>query len=252
MAHRRKNKRYRRGRLTVLLRFLSFLVICAAIAAALILFFKVETVRVAGNSRYSDEQVLSAAGVEYGENMFLINKFAIADEICRQLPYVEAVRPYRSWPNTLVLEVEEGQAVALVAEAEEAWLISGGGKLLERVELETEGYPRVAGCRLLSPSEGAAVSLPADGHITAEQLLGLLRELQERDMLPYTQTIDCTDARMLVLRYAGRFDVQLPYDGDFGKKLYALAEIIDSLQDNETGTVILTLSDRCFFKPDPY
>ena len=57
MARRRRNKRYRRGRLTVLLRFLSFLVICAA----------------------------------------------IADHITQQLPYVQAVRPWRHWPNTIVL-----------------------------------------------------------------------------------------------------------------------------------------------------
>ena len=66
-------------------------------------------------------------------------------------------------------------------------------------------------------------------------------------MLTNTSRIDCTSAQMLVLRYAGRFDVQLPYDADYGKKLYALEEIIKRLQDNETGTVILTLPDRSFF-----
>ena len=253
MARRRRNKRYRRGRLTVLLRFFSFLVICGAIAAALILFFKVEAIEVVGNGRYTREQVLSAAEIEYGENMFLINKYAIADRITRQLPYVQSVRPWRHWPNTIVLQIEEGEAVAAVAEAEDTWLISAEGKLLERLPPDGgEDYPRITGCKLLLPTEGSYLSLPADGHITDTQLLALLSELQERDMLSAASRIDCTDAQMLVLRYAGRFDVQLPYDADYGKKLYALEEIIKRLQDNETGTVILTLPDRSFFKPDLY
>lgn len=253
MARRRRNKRYRRGRLTVLLRFLSFLVICAAIAAALILFFKVESIEVTGNIRYSQEQVLEAAGIEYGENMFLINKYAIADHITQQLPYVQAVRPWRHWPNTIVLQIEEGEAVAVVSTAEDAWLISAEGKLLERLGPDGgEGYPQITGCKPLLPTEGSYLSLPADGHITSVQLLTLLGELKERDMLSAASRIDCTDAQMLVLRYAGRFDVQMPYDADYGKKLYTLEEIIKRLQDNETGTVILTLPDRCFFKPDVY
>lgn len=251
MARRRRNKRYRRGRLTVLLRFLSFLVICGAIAAALILFFKVETIEVAGNLRYTEEQVLEVAGIEYGENMFLLNKYAIADRITQQLPYVQSVRPWRHWPNTIVIQIEEGEAVALVATAEDAWLISAEGKLLERLGPDGgEGYPRITGCKPLLPTEGGLLSLPADGHITTEQLLTLLTELKERDMLSNTSLIDCTDASMLVLRYAGRFNVQIPYDADYGKKLYALTEVIATLQDNETGTVILTLPDKSFFKWD--
>lgn len=253
MARRRRNKRYRRGRLTVLLRFLSFLVICAAIAAALILFFKVETIEVTGNLRYTQEQVLEAAGVQCGENMFLINKYAIADRITRELPYVQSVRPWRHWPNTIVLQIEEGEAIAVAATAEDAWLISAEGKLLERLPPDGgEAYPRITGCKLLLPTEGSYLSLPADGHITTEQLLTLLTELMERDMLSSTSLIDCTDAGMLVLRYGGRFDVQIPYDADYGKKLYALTDIIAKLQDNETGTVILTLPERSFFKPDQY
>jgi len=253
MARRRRNKRYRRGRLTVLLRFFSFLVICAAIAGALILFFKVESLEVMGNVRYTEEQVLEVAGIEYGDNMFLIDKYAIADEITRQLPYVQSVRPWRHWPNTMVIQIEEGEAAAAVAGAEDVWLISGEGKLLERLGPDGgAGFPRITGCRLLLPTEGSYLSLPADGHITGEQLLSLLAELEDRGMLSATSLIDCTDAQMLVLRYADRFDVQLPYDADYGKKLYALTEIIEKLQDNETGTVILTLPDRSFFKPDGY
>ena len=66
MAHRRKRRRggrYRRGRLTVVVRVLSFLLICVAIMAALILFFKVETITVSGAARYTDNEIVTENGV---------------------------------------------------------------------------------------------------------------------------------------------------------------------------------------------
>ena len=77
----------------------------------------------------------------------------------------------------------------------------------------------------------------------------LLETLGRKNMLPYTEVIDCSDEKNLWISYGGRFDVQLLYDADFDKKLYALQLVIETLEDNETGTVILTAPDRTSFKP---
>jgi len=250
VAHRRRNKRYRRSRLTVVVRLLSFAVICAAIVSALILFFKVETVEITGNERYTDDQVFTVTGIEYGENLFLLNKYAIADEITSRLPYVQSVRFKRSLPNGIVIEVEEGTAIAAVVQGEDAWLIGKDGKLLERITAgQSSSYLRVTGCQILLPTEGSYLAVGEDSIITQEQLLDLLATLERKNMLRFTEIIRCDDEEKLVMSYGGRFDVEIPYDADFDKKLYALQVIIETLEDNETGTVILTASDRSSFKP---
>ena len=114
---RRKNKRYRRSRLTVPLRILSFLLICGAITTALIIFFKVQTVTIQGNERYTEEEILEVSGIETGENMFLLNKFAIRDRISEELPYIQSVRFWRNLPDTIVIEVNECEPVAAVIQA---------------------------------------------------------------------------------------------------------------------------------------
>jgi len=250
VAHRRKNKRYRRGRLTIVSRILSFAVICAAIVAALILFFKVESVEITGNERYSDEQIFAVTGIEYGENLFLLNKYAIADEITKRLPYVQSVRFQRSLPSGIVIEVNEGTAVAAVEQAEDAWLIAQDGKLLERITLgESDDCLRVIGCELLLPTAGTYMALGEDSVMSKERLLELLDTLAEKHMLQYTEIIDCRDSEKLMLSYGGRFDVELLYDADFAKKLLALQLVVDTLEANETGVVILTAPDRTSFKP---
>lgn len=250
MARRRRNKRYRRSRLTVPLRILSFLLICGAIAAALILFFKVQTVIVDGNERYTDQEVLDVTGIQMGENMFLLNKYAISGEITSQLPYIQSVQIRRGLPDTIYIQVEECTPVVAVVQSDGAWLVSRKGKLLEKVAVsQAEAYPQIIGCELLLPTVASTMSLPQEGNITMDRLMELIDCLENRGMLAQTQSIDCSDPDMLVLHYAERFEVQMLYDADFDKKLNALEQVIALLEENEKGTVILTMPDKSSFKP---
>lgn len=64
MARRsRYNRKRRQGRFSFLYKVLVFAAICGAIAVALALFFKVETISVVGNSRYSADQIVEAGGI---------------------------------------------------------------------------------------------------------------------------------------------------------------------------------------------
>ena len=117
------------------------------------------------------------------------------------------------------------------------------------VVVSAGGYLQVAGVELLLPTVASTMELPQDGTISKERLLELVDCLEERGMLADTEAIDCSEADILVLRYAGRFDVEIPYDSDFDKKLYFLEQIVDRLEENERGTVILTMPDKGSFKP---
>lgn len=239
---RRRNRRYRgRGRLTVLLRFFSFLVICSAIVAALILFFKIQKIVVSGNQRYTEQEIIGCTEIEYGDNMFLLNKFAITGQIMKQLPYVENVRLSRSLPDTLVITVEECQAAIAVAQSDSTWLMSRNGKLLEKVTAaQGEKYPQLTGVELLLPTEGSQMEFPEEGNATEEQILALLSVLDERGMMGNVQSIDCSDKHELVMGYAERFRVVMNYGDDFSKSMEALEQVIKELQPNETATILLT------------
>lgn len=250
MARRRRNRRYRRSRLTVPIRFLSFLLICGAIAAAMILFFKVQAVVVDGNSRYTDQEILDVTEIQVGENMFLLNKYAISASITSQLPYVQSVQIRRGLPDTIYIQVEECAPMAAVVQGGDAWLISRKGKLLEKVAKDqAQAYPLIEGVELLMPTVSSTMELPKDGTISKDRLLELLTCLESRGMLGNTEAIRCGDPDVLVLAYAGRFDVEIPYDSDFDKKLLALELIVPQLEENEKGTIILTMPDKVSFKP---
>ena len=159
MRHNRKRKR-RRSRLGVLLKLLCLAALVAALTFGATVFFQVETIAVTGNSRYTQDEIIAASGVQVGDNLFRMNKKQISQEILHQLPYVESVSILRGLPSTITFQVTEWDAVAQVevyaqgqteesgeegesqqAAAKETWLISVAGLgLAHRAHLGDRAY----------------------------------------------------------------------------------------------------------------
>ena len=65
----RRRRRKRKGSFSFLYKLLMFFVICGAIVAAMAVFFKVDSIEVTGNSRYTPEEIAKLQGdfCSYGE-----------------------------------------------------------------------------------------------------------------------------------------------------------------------------------------
>lgn len=250
MAGRKRRRRgRRRGDLSLLYKLVTFFVICGAIVAALAVFFKVDTIEVTGNSRYSEQEILDSAGLSVGDNMFLLNKYDAAAKITKSLPYVSSVRISRRLPDTLVLEVEEIQQPAALETAEGVWLVSAGGKLLEQTDAVPEGTVRLTGLTPVAPEAGQTLTVEEGQETAREMALAILQHLKERSVLEKCQSLDVLDRSVITMEYDGRFQVQIPWEGDTVYKLDCMLTVIDTkLEDNERGTLDLT-RDAVHFIP---
>ena len=143
MARRRRRHR-RKGRFAVLYKLMTFLLICGALVAALALFFKVESIEITGTSRYSTDEVERASGVHVGDNLYLMDKNAVASRITQQLPYVETVKISRRLPKTLCISVTECRGLAAIEQDGRLWLISEGGKLVDTAPADDAAQYAVA------------------------------------------------------------------------------------------------------------
>lgn len=251
MAKRRNSNRRRRGNFGFLYKLLSVLVICGAIIAAITLFFRVDTVVVTGQQRYTEEEVREASAIEKGDNLFLLNKYDVAGNIVEALPYIEEIRINRKLPDTLLIEVKEcGTPLAIVQEGS-AWLISPGGKIVEQLE-ETAAaadYGVISGSQLLSPSVGTQIALATEYSSQQESLLALMAALEEAEMLDGVDGIRMDDLSAIRMDYIGRFTVKMPYGADYAMKLMILREALetDVVQDNMTGTFDMMREDGRVF-----
>ena len=88
LEHQRKHqRRHRRFRLhQALWLSLLLLVILAAVIGGCIVFLQGgRPSHVEGNERYTADQIIEAAGVRQGDNMYLLNKFKMIDQIKEKL-----------------------------------------------------------------------------------------------------------------------------------------------------------------------
>ena len=243
-AKKRKRRR-RRGGLARLLRPLSVLLAAVAVVIALTLFFKVGSIEVTGNSRYSAEEIAAATGVEMGDNLILLDRYGIQRKLFVDLPYIKEARIYPIPPSTLSVEVVERTAVAALPGAGAYWLISRDGKLLEAVdETQAQDYLGIAGLEADAPAAGQELRLAEDSPITLSRLQELLAALEERQILARADSLDMTSDDTLVIYYDGRFRVEMYYSADFDYKLHCLEETVTLLQPNETGIIRMTMKDE--------
>ena len=129
-----KTVKYHRRRGGILYAAVAVVLIAASLVAACTVFFRVESVTVEGNERYSTEEILSVASVEMGANMILTPSQQIADAVTSALPYVDQVEVQKRFPTTVNLVITECQPVAVITGAASAWVIDAKGKLLEQAD----------------------------------------------------------------------------------------------------------------------
>lgn len=241
---RHNRRRYRkRGRFGFLYKMLAVIALVVAVVMGATVFFRVEEMVVAGNVRYTAQQVIDATGIVQGDNLFGMNKFETARQIRRQLPYVEGVNIRRGWPDTLIITVTECQATARLAGEEGEWLISKSGKVLELVEHADTDVIRVDGLNAVQPETGLSLVVREGQQARGDGLLALLQGLERCGMTGKVTWIDMTSASHTLMDYDGRFTVKLPVNGDFNYLLGAMDKAVATLEDYETGDLDLTVKD---------
>lgn len=247
MAKRRhSNRRRRRGSFGFLYKLLSILVICGCLVAALTLFFRVNTVEITGQQRYTDQEVLEASGIETGDNLLLLNKYDAAGRIVEALPYIEEIRINRTLPATLTITVRECRDPMAVLQDGSAWIVSSSGRIVDqKPESAAENYAVISGCQLLAPSVGTQLALATEYASQQQSLLDLMTALEEAGMLSGVDGIRLDDLSAIRMDYIDRFTVKMPYGADYAMKLKILREALaqDVVQDNMTGTFDMMRED---------
>ena len=246
----RRHGRGRRGRrFGVLYKLLTLVVVCAAAVLALTLFFKVESVEVTGNSRYSAQEIQDACGVSLGDNLYLLSKPDMVQRLHQRLPYIDEVRITRSLPNTLRVQVTEFTTVYAVEQEGTVWLLTSGGKIVETAA-ERGDVPLIDGCELLAPSLGGDVSFALELQNRQESLFALLTALESAELTGDVRAIHLGDPTVLTMDYTERFSVEMPYSADYPRLLRYLTLVIEELETNLTGVIDLTRDGEPHFRPN--
>ncbi len=257
MARQRRHSRpsRRRGRFSGLYKVLSILLAAAALVAACIVFFRVNSIDVAGNVRYTAEEIIEASGIQQGDNLIILPAMRVSALIQTKLPYVERVAIQPIYPDGLIIKVTERVAAASVDSAEGRWLISAQGKLLEKDNGTIQAI-QITGLTAVGAYAGGILQASEEEQLTLEYVRELLVALEHQGMLAQCTALDCTAATSMTLNY-GIYRLRLPRGGDYNYYIQlAQSALTRGLEDGkilegQSGLLDLTVTDgRARFRPD--
>jgi len=224
---------------------LCFLVIAAALVFGLSVFFRISEIEVNGNSLYSYEEVVEASGVEEGDNLFFVNRFAAVSRIYSKLPYVENAVVTLKMPNHMEIAISESSAVAYVTAKDGMWAIDRGCKLLSRLgDDEASGLLRIEGVTPVGAEIGETMELDEKASSKVSYLSDLLREITEIGLEDSITYINMTDAENPYFDYIGRFVVKFGTDENIEYKFQCLLSAVDTLAEGDRGTLDLSIDER--------
>ena len=241
------------------LRLATMAAVVAAVFLALSVFFRVETITVAGADKYTPWMVRQAAGVEPGEALLSVGEARVASRIIDRLPYVDKVKVDIRLPGTVEIQITELQVTYSIEDENGAWwLISSGGRAVEQVNLDKAlGYTRVEGVAIRTPQPGAQVQAipgvvidPGEGTAESQEqadadeqlssLIAVLTALEHNRIIGEVTVVDVTDVTDIRLEYPQLLTVRLGSSARMDYKVGYLAAALEQMEDSHSGDLDLT------------
>ena len=230
---------------------LCFLLVIAALVFGLSVFFRVANVEVEGNARYTAEEIIEASGIEPGDNLFFINRFAAMSRINAKLPYVESAVINMHLPNRLQIVITESVAAAYVTAEDGIWAIDRSCKLLSRVNAdELNGLIRIEGLTPIAPEIGETIAPGEADSPKVAYLSEILHQITELGLQASVKYVDISNLGNPSFDYLGRFKVKLGTDENVEYKFQCMLSAVDALSDGDRGTLDLSIDKRAHLTYD--
>ena len=242
--NRRRRRRARRGGAPTVLVLLCVLVAVMAVITAMTIFFKVQTFTLTGDTRYSEEHIVAATGLQPGDNLVLFDKFSIIDQIFDACPYLDTVQIRRRYPDRVEIIVTECVAVAVIEDEKTEipdpedesktitvggtgrWLIDRNGKLLEKTpSSKPTDLTRIYGVTLKDPQIGKYVEILQED--LEKPLFLLLNTAEDDGILQDIGGMDFSKQYDIRFNYLERFTVEIGSTENLDRKLQYLHTIIE-------------------------
>ena len=207
--------------------------------------------QVTGNVIYSAQDILGVAPVQPGDNLFLINKRAIEEEILKNYSFVDTVDINRRFPDTLEINIRESQLLAYVEYEGAYYVINRRCEILSKSDaMGVSGYIRISGVDPLAPRIGEQLALGEAEDGKEDYLAELMELILENELYSQVQWIDASNVSALKFNYGSSMTVNMGGNEELERKFNMLESMIADRADNDRGTIDLSKVGEGHFIPE--
>lgn len=236
-ASKRTKSKKRQGKYTLYYIFIGVVVVIALSILSATVLFNIGVFVVSGETRYSDEEIIEACGIEKGENLLRVNTNRGAENIVEKLVYIDSAEIHRGFPNRLTIIVKPAVPMASYNYGGKYYVASEGNRLLEISDTAGE-YPIVRGFSLDPqnlPKEGDYLNDDAEKRLS---IVNTIASGMRKNGLDKSIVIDVTDTLELKATYDDRIEITLGTSNGLDSKIFnAGLAIKDDISENERCTL---------------
>lgn len=239
LAEQKRKNRKRRRWLFYGILFLLLAVIF--ILLFVFVFLKATVIEVNGNTRYTDTEILTAAGISKGDNLLPLATGDNSSYVERKLSYIEECEIDIILPNKAIITVHEAEPYMYMTVGDDCYLLSRGLKVLERVgsdDLRLDGLIRVYTGAVSSCIVGTVCTF--DDEREGDTIIEICDSIQQNGIYDYIKSIDVGNRFAIYLDYDERFEVYLGRADYVDIKIGFLVELVKQFESHEKGTIDLS------------
>lgn len=249
--HSRKAQRRRKRKLKQLRFFLIVFMLIAIVVLSLTVFFKIDTIKVTGQVRYSHDEIIEKSTLEKGKNLFLY-KTADAEKIIEEsFVYIEKAKIKKRLPGTLEIVITQAKEVCTIEAQDGYYVVSDEGKVLEKTTQIRPDLYNVKGIDMSKYNIGD--SLKNDNAESVKTLSEVTNSIAEVELSGIT-LIDLSDIYNISITYEERVEIKCGTQVELSHKLkYAKAILNEKIKQTEYGTLDVSsshTSENAVFSPN--
>lgn len=234
MAKKRQQKKKLRLAISIICLILALAI--ALVILSLTVFFKIDTITVKGNEKYSTKEVLSVLPIEKEKNLFVSDTKGAGEKLESALPYIYSADIDRKLPSTIVVRITETPRIYSVKNSNKTYtLLDDNFKVLEvNVKKKPNNSVAINGVAIKKANLGETVEFTNKklmNDLTA--LTNTITDLQLNEVTAITSS----NVNNNYLEYDGRIRIKIGSTDDIENKVYSALSAIEKLQEGDPDAV---------------
>lgn len=242
-----KRMRRRKRKMNLYGLIVIFLVLTVGITVSYTFLFNISEIRVSGESdQYTAEEIVSASGINKGDNLLRLNTKKSEQKILDDLLYIETAAVDRDFPSSLEIRVSKCIPGFNIVYDSGTLLVSQQGKILEDNGFITPELPVFYGFEPEDTTPGKpAVSSDEQKNEAFAEIIGKIRDSGES----LIASVDMTDKYSIIVNYSNGIIFKMGNWTDVEYKLNMAQEVMSKeTVKGKTGYITMIGSNQCSFR----
>ncbi len=211
-------------------------------------FLKVNSIVICGSSMYTAQDIIetSTLKADGSDNMIFLSFKRIKNNIKTGLPYIKDVEIYRSYPDTIIIEVKPDEPFAQIGLDDEKYLVDEDMKILSAVP-ETE-YDYLEVNALLAEGQTIGHKLEFKEEKSREIFENIIEQCEKNQLLEKMNTIKLSDLFDIYMIYDDRIQIAFGDYTEINSKIQFAANIIALRPETDKGIADVRSTEQAYFK----